>query len=90
LLALRYTLRLRRALRVRSAEWWLDAARLPPVRWASYVVLGDRRAEVLLPGGESQRFLEQRVALDWLKDEGFVHADQALEQRLVNRLPTND
>lgn len=86
-LALTYTLRLRRALNVVSAEWWLDAEQLPEVHWASYVVLGDGRAEVLLADGESERFLKQREALEWLDEEGFVPVEVAEQEELVDRVP---
>jgi hypothetical protein len=87
-LAFRYTLRLRRALRVVTQRWWLDTNALPRARWVSCAKLADGRVEVLFPQGKTEWFLNAGEARQWLLDEGFVPAKRALEKRLVRRLPS--
>jgi len=80
-------IRLRKALRVRAHDWWVDTATLPRVEWSSRALLGDRRIELLAPNGVVHYFPNEESSLRWLGEHEFVEAEQALKKRLVVRGP---
>lgn len=80
-------LTLRRVLRVTHHEWWLAENELPDYEWASLVVLGDSRAEVLTADGKRHGFEDDDEAAEWLTEAHFLPEAVARRRGLVSWVP---
>ncbi len=86
LLAFLLLVALRKVLRVKHSELWLDDGATPP-EWVSLFVLGDGRAEVFSARERFGYFVTRWDAEIWLEAHGMVAAADAVERRLAAAPP---
>jgi hypothetical protein len=78
---------LSRFLLVRGHAWWFDKAAQAPGAWVSLLVRRNRRADVIAVDRRLGRFPSEEDAAEWLEDNGYVPAERALAEHLVDSVP---
>lgn len=68
-------------------QWWFDNQAGTPGEWAALVVYPRGTAEVLRNGDRPGWFQTRHDAMGWLSQEGYLPADRAIAERLVDRIP---
>jgi hypothetical protein len=79
--------RLQNALRVDHGAWYLDTGMEPPGEWVALLLHGNKQAEVLCMDETLGWFASKGEATQWLEDNGYVPAERALAERLVDSVP---
>lgn len=78
---------LRRALLPVDYEWWFDNQTGTPGEWVALLVYRDGYAQLLFIDERPGWFASKDEATEWLQHEGYLHAERAIAERLVARVP---
>ncbi len=70
-------------------EWWFDNQTQPPGEWVALFVHCDGQAEVPWDDDRPRWFSSKEQAVWWLSNQGYLPAERALAERLVDRVPTD-
>ncbi len=78
---------LRRALLPVEVRWWLDNQAGAPGEWVPLLVYRAGPAEVVWNDRRPGWFQSRQRAMGWLSQRGYLPAERAVAERLVDRIP---
>ncbi len=70
-------------------QWWFDTEMESPGEWVALLVHRDKQVEVLCVDQTLGWFTSEDDATEWLDDNGYIPAERALAERLVDSVPPN-
>ncbi len=78
---------LRRTLLPVDREWWFDNQTGTPGEWVALLVYRDEYAQVVFIDERPGWFVSKDEAKGWLEDDGYLPAERALAEQLVDNVP---